>query len=593
MRPARPVTSRETALRRFSWTLLLGLLLSLLGAAFVVERDWPDLLPGEATALMQATSLAEDFDLSYTRTDHDRLLLTWNGQPPDLALASLGGERIGFALPFPQAVWLAPFLRFSPKSGFAIANAVLLLIVALLTAVMLERRLGAAAPLWTAVLLFASVTFAHVFLATGSLFLFAVAALAFLCLDPEFQAGRSLHRRSRTSPWRFWTAGALIAIAVATDPLYLFLLLAAVLIPAGRDRAVARTSVLFGFGVSLAMMLAVAWWTSGALLWLVDGGFRFTPETGFPLVDFTAAEWKPAVKRFSALYWEGAPRFSYGLDIRLGLWNALYLALGRHFGILPYFAPVLLLILTAEIDRPRQALLGSTLLGMIALLIFRPFALNGTEGTIGLSFFLPFYGALFMLPARMLRTAPQLAFGAGVIVLIAAPFLGRLWLDPASYPVRPESGHAHVTAAAERLLPYETSQRWIPSGQLVEHQGLWIRFLNDGAWAETRRQRLVVDGDAEVTLMVASGLKLDVLRFEFGEAAPSAIELRGAELGERVLSSDGGIVFRLLPGSFPRRHATWWTPQPQYLYLLTFRLPKAGEQRLPFRLIGEQRPGSG
>jgi len=73
------------ALPVIAWTLLGTLLAFLLaGAAFYDRGGWPDVLPGEATALMQASSLAHDFDLRYERADFDRFLLAWKHDPRDL-----------------------------------------------------------------------------------------------------------------------------------------------------------------------------------------------------------------------------------------------------------------------------------------------------------------------------------------------------------------------------------------------------------------------------------------------------------------------------------------------------------------------------
>ena len=152
--------------RPAAWVLLASLLAATLAGAYFYDRaGWPGRLAGESTYLMQAASLAVDFDLTYTRDDFDRMLLADLGNPTDLSLVSGSeGRRIAFDRPFPYALYLAPFVKLWPRQGFAIANALLLAFVSIFAARTLERQAGAWSPVWVAVLLFASVLFAYVFL---------------------------------------------------------------------------------------------------------------------------------------------------------------------------------------------------------------------------------------------------------------------------------------------------------------------------------------------------------------------------------------------------------------------------------------------
>jgi hypothetical protein len=167
-------------LRFGSWAVL-GLLLAatLAGALTFDRRSWPGLVGDEATYLMQAQSLAWDFDVHYSRRDYDRFVAQWGTQPDGLILQSGdGGRTLVYAKPASYALWIAPFLRLSPLRGAAIANVLLLALAAVLTARVLARRLGPAAPLWVAVWIFGSVAFAYVFWAHSDLFLMSLTAIA-------------------------------------------------------------------------------------------------------------------------------------------------------------------------------------------------------------------------------------------------------------------------------------------------------------------------------------------------------------------------------------------------------------------------------
>ena len=108
------------AARPAGWALLAGLLAATLLAAFSYDRTGWSRLPGEATYLMQARSLGEDFDLAYTRADFDRMLIDDLSNPTDLTLVSGNdGRRITFDRPFPYALYLAPFVRLMPARGLA------------------------------------------------------------------------------------------------------------------------------------------------------------------------------------------------------------------------------------------------------------------------------------------------------------------------------------------------------------------------------------------------------------------------------------------------------------------------------------------
>lgn len=582
------MTSRDERLRPYAWSVLgLTLAATLAGAFFYARLDWrePRLLAGEATYLMQAESLAYDFDLTYERADFDRLLLERGAEPPDLGLSSGSrGRRIAFDRPFPYALWLAPFVRLAPESGLAIANALLLAAAALFAAWVLWPYLGAAAPLWITVLLAASVAWSYVWLATGDLFLWAVTVAAFGLLARLHIGGF----------WTDWTpppvvtrtvlaAGVLLAVPCATEPLYAVLAAAAFfVVPAKRGR---RGVFVLGLAAGLAAIVAVQWWAGGGLHFAATTRFRFTPETGFPLVDFPAADWHDGVRRFQALYWDEAPRFSWGVDPLLWAWDVLYLFAGRNIGLLPYYLPAVLLFAAGSLAGWRRAIAFAAGAWVIGVVVLHPFNIYGGVGAVANRLFLPVYGAAFFL----LERRPWLGWAVAVPVG-ASFFLGSLWTVPGADPISRQGGYRYVTATAERFLPYETSQRWIPASELADHQGLRLLLRNEGVWSEARRDRLVVDEHRRVRMVIASPVETKEVSLEVGPGAPSNVLLRGAELGERTLRADGGVDFRLRlrPELGVRRHPMWWTPERQWLYVLDFDLPAppGGEpSSLAFRLV--------
>ncbi|MFL6291312.1 MAG: hypothetical protein ACJ759_10495, partial [Thermoanaerobaculia bacterium] len=201
-------------MKRTSWAILGLLLAAMLAAAATLDRrDWPSFVGDEATYLMEAQSLAWDFDLEYTREDHDRFVAQW-GRPPDglILQSSDNGKTLIYGKPAAYPLFIAPFVRLSPTRGAGVANALLLAVASVMAGRALQRRIGEAAPLWVAAWVFASVTFAYVFWIHSDLFLMCLVAIA---LSLVYGRGR----------WA--VAGALLGIVLLSRPLYAGLLLPA------------------------------------------------------------------------------------------------------------------------------------------------------------------------------------------------------------------------------------------------------------------------------------------------------------------------------------------------------------------------------
>ena len=161
---------------------------------------------------------------------------------------------------------LAPLSRWVPTRAAPITNALALALASLLAARALRRSVGPAAPLWVAVLVFASVTFDHVFWAHADLLLLCLVVIAysFLRAGGEGSMGNAGRFAARCA-----IAGVLLGAVAAARPLYLPLLAAAIaMVPsAGRRRGAVRTSGALLAGALLPLALG-AWLnlaTRGAL----------------------------------------------------------------------------------------------------------------------------------------------------------------------------------------------------------------------------------------------------------------------------------------------------------------------------------------
>ncbi|MEL7058887.1 MAG: hypothetical protein AAGN46_02555 [Acidobacteriota bacterium] len=575
--------ARSTA-GRLGWGVLALLSLAILVLAAMHDRgEFPNLLEGEATPLMQAESILEDGDLTYARLDFDRQLLSRHGSPPDLELRSASrGSLITFDSSIPYAVFLAATLALDRDDGWAPVQALLLVAVGWWLARVLRPRLGPWSPWWIALWIGASALWNHVFWATGDLFFAccAAAAAALLIGRVDGTGGGPLRADDRLS-LRPIGAGLLLSIVGVARPLAWPLLLPALMpLRTGSDRARLIVGALAGV---MAQRLAT-WWIGGGLFGAQS--FRFTPATGYPLVDFASVEWASMLPRLEALHFEGAARFAWGLEPLLWLWNTLYLLVGESIGLLVYFPPLLLLIVGLR-RRGGTAWLIAAGVWAVAVLAAHPFDLADGTTAVANRRFLPLYGLLPLAfgtraIARLDRRGARIAVVCSVGVL-AALWLSSFWRQPGSWPLivatSPEDAEVvarfrHAGAPQRALFPYETSQRALPGGRWTAIGNVRVRPLVAQVWPRPAEDRLAMERHGRATILVASAQPIEALQLTFGADAPGVLEADGATVGDRLLTPDGGITFELEPLR-GRRHAMWWGPMRQSVVQLSFAFADA------------------
>jgi hypothetical protein len=263
--------------------------------------------------------------------------------------------------------------------------------------------------------------------------------------------------------------------------------------------------------------------------------------------------------------------YAGGVDAALAGWNAVYFLVGRHVGVLVWFLPLVLGLAAFSPRRGRWLLPVAVLAAAACFLLVRPFNFYGGGGAIANRYFLPLYPALWFLAGRPpAGTAGdrRRAGGAVVAVALAAPVLLPRWSAPRAFPIGADGRHAHVGAAAKRLLPYETTQSHLPGGRDSSMGGLWVKVLA-GPVERVGEGGLALAGRDPATLLVGSPAPLAGLRLSFAADGPSRLELSGATLAGTLLSGDGGVSF-LLALDGPRAvHPMWWSPEPWHLYQLT------------------------
>jgi hypothetical protein len=566
---------------------VLGLLLAatLVGALTFDRRSWPGLVGDEATYLMQAQSLAWDFDVRYSRHDYDRFVAQW-GMPPDglILQSGDGGRTLVYAKPAAYALWIAPFLRLSPTRGAGVANTLLLALAALLAARTLERRLGPAAPLWVAAWIFASVAFAYVFWAHSDLFLMSLVAIALALAYGAPRAGEAEEGRGRTA-LRWAAAGLLLGLVFASRPFYGTLLLPAALAvpPPARRLGLAMLAA----GAVVAILGSGLTHLAEADSWTPYSGERqsFDAKTGFPEVSLPAGSWQQRGVGRGNRSW-------YPSDVvgpRLTAWNSLYFLAGRDVGILPYFLPLLLGLAAFRRGEGRGTLILAALAAAACFLITRPFNFYGGGGAIANRYFLPVYPAFWFAAGRPARAgwaflAPLLAAAC------AAPFLLPLWRQPRAYLLDAGNGYRYVSSAAVRLLPYETTQSHLKPGGGEDFMlgKLWIKPLATSVRLAPDGSRIrFATGHGE--FLVGCTRRLPGVRLIVDPPAPAKIDVAGADVTASHLRPDGGSV--LLAGfQGPRAvHRMWWSEDENPFYLYEIRLDAPAPFAFQLQPLGNPR----
>jgi hypothetical protein len=514
-----------------------------------------------------------------------------------------GGETLLYGKPIFYPLYLAPFVRVAPIRGPLVANVLLLGLAVILACRTMRRRLGWSAPLWGAAFVFASVTFAHVFWIHADLFLMSLVALALAAVyarpggvpeeanrelpeiweDPETDSRRRLRLR--------WAgAGLLLGVVAMARPFYGALLLPAALAAWRSEPWVEgrrwRNLLPLAAGVLLTFVLVGGSNLATRDTWTSYGGVRhaFYSYTGFPGVELTPADWQQrSAERGTNSWLRGVPPTP---DPRRLGWNGVYLLVGRHVGLLPYFLPLLICLLAYRGDRGRWALLLAVAAALACFLWVRPVNFFGGGGSLANRYFLPLYPAFWFLPARDSgarerdRRGPTRRAWIPALPLLAslasAPFLLPLWTAPRAYPLAEEGGLRHVSTFARHWLPYETTQSHLkPSGQEdVLHGDLWIKPLTPGIvpqGPEGQRLRLPADGGE---LLLGSAVPLESVWVRCAPPGPARLEVAGGEVGEILLRPNGASLVQITLGRPRARHPMWWGRGDIYLYRLRLALPE-------------------
>jgi hypothetical protein len=400
-----------------------------------------DLIAGDqASHLLQALSLAYDFDLKYDAGDMARWeTIGWKQAPAGLLYQTYSGGA-AFAKPYIYSAVLAPFIRLTGvRFGVALVDSavfVLLILVSLKTALLYFDR--TVAPLVIAAFFLASNTYLYVFVIHPDLF----HALLTAC----FCYAALRHFRSSSNRLVCLMA-VLLAICVSEKFSMLFLLLPVFIwalkrAACWRVRSLAVILCAVTFGLCLLPYLHYSDYKS----WNAYGGTRFYNTAGMPVLDPA----KLIAKGAGTVGYEKFP----GLHAPIGelLRSAWSYVFGAYTGVF-IFAPATLLFGIASCCAPgRRAKISPWAAGIglmvLSYLIFSPFNYFGGGQSVGNRWFLK------AIPVAMALTLEaQLDLTRLTRLAVAALALSLMFI----YPHHIDPVHAYLECTRSGWL-----QRWFP-----------------------------------------------------------------------------------------------------------------------------------
>ncbi|MBT9169688.1 MAG: hypothetical protein DDT18_00023 [Actinobacteria bacterium] len=162
-------------MKKIYFWFFIGILSFLILSTLFLSPNKIGLYGDEATYLMQAQSLAYDFDLRYTETDLRRLFMDgWQTGPQGLFLVRNDRGELFYAKPYLYAAAAAPLVRIFESKGFFVFNSLILVSLLFISFLYLAQKLEGTSAL--------AVAFLYYLFSTAYFFVFAIYTDLFIAL---------------------------------------------------------------------------------------------------------------------------------------------------------------------------------------------------------------------------------------------------------------------------------------------------------------------------------------------------------------------------------------------------------------------------
>lgn len=372
----------------------------------------------EASYVGLAASIGLDRDFTYGASDYRRFEQWYGGGPQGIFLKRGAEGRIYFGKASLHGVLAAPFALAAGVGGLFLFNLVCIaMVVAAGYTWLRPKSRDSPALAFTVAFVVGSITPLYAFWLTSDVLNFTLVFLAFACaVAPPGEPQRSM--RSRV------LGMLLLSASIYSKPLYAPLMLPLAVAAGGgcrtawlRRAAAMATGVLVFFTINAVI--------TGEMNY--QGGERkvFYGEYPYDTAGHTFDNTGIALATDTLQ----TPLDREGRIAALSA-NAWYFLVGRHFGLLPFGWPCLVVVCCwAAFERRKMVwqwlLLAAVVAGSVATLVWMPYTWAGGGGPVGNRYFLCFAAALFFLIPRVSSFAPAAVAALGLLFVwpsLASPF---------------------------------------------------------------------------------------------------------------------------------------------------------------------------
>ena len=496
-----------------------GLLIVLLLFAFLAvaallinpARTTYGLKSDEATYVSMALSIAHDGDLAFQQRDLARFWPLYESGPEGIFLKRGKGpeDRLYFGKSFIYPLVAAPFVRLAGLNGLLFLN------VLLLAWVFVCLYLYAAARMSTSSALLLSTGFLGASITplfgvwmmpeTFNLALVSFGYFFWLYKEVRPQPGDA---SAAPQSWQSTDVAAAVLLGLATfsKPSNLVLILPPIALAWWRGQLGRGLTTGVVFGLVVAAGFGTNGLISGELNY--QGGDRKTFYGQYPFQNDDATFDSLGISvTTESLPFEGWRHLGR---------NSAYFLFGRHFGLVPYYFPAIVVVVWAlvrrrELEAWHALIAGAVTLTAVTLLLLLPNTWSGGGGPPGNRYFLSIYPAFFFLIPRARSVLP------GVIMWIGgALFVAQILVDPFVAAKRPWQ---NTQRGLFRALPVELTMvndlpvQLDPGRSRIRYGDdpqLLLYYLDDNAW-RPEGGGIWVAGDARADIIVRTNPPVTVL----------------------------------------------------------------------------------
>ena len=483
----------------------------------------------EATYITMALSIAHDGDIAFQQRDLTRFWPLYQGGPEGIFLKRGDGpdDRLYFGKSFIYPLVAAPFVRLAGLNGLLLLN------VLLLAGLFVCLYLYAAARMATPAALLVSTGFlgASITPLFGVWMMPETFNLALVGCGYFFWLYKEVRQRPAGASAGFMdkqgsdlVAAVLLGLATFSKPSNLVLILPLIGLPWWRGQLTRG----FTTGVVFALVVAAGFGTNGLISGELNyqGGERKTFYGEYPFqTDDATFETLGISVTTESLEFEGWQHLGR---------NTVYFLFGRHFGLVPYYFPAVVvvgwaLVRRRELEVWHALIAGAVTVTAVTLLVLLPNTWSGGGGPPGNRYFLSIYPAFFFLIPAARTILP------GVIMWVGgALFVAQILVDPFVAASRPWQ---NTQRGLFRVLPVELTMVNDLPVQLDQGRSrirygddpqLLLYYLDDNAWRPE-----------EAGIWVAGESRADIIVRTYPPLARLEITLRSPIANVATVTVDG------------------------------------------------------